>query len=284
MPDYLQTRICKNNDCQLSFIVKRYDPKVFCSKSCAVHSNNIGRKLSRTTKLKIANSLSSVPITVLKSEISRKVAIKKILDSFNISSDELRGLYIEDKLSSGDIAREFGVSIHRVMKRLKKYKIPRRSSIESNHLRFLRKPPSFNLKTDLNEEEKLLYNSAVMLYWGEGAKAPPGTGVKFANSDENMALLFLKALREVFRIDESRLRIGLYCYANQNPERLKRYWSELLKVPLNKFIKPYVRYDFNPNKKGKMPHGVVYINYSDKKLWMKIMSEIDIISRRVHIG
>lgn len=281
MPIFLEERICKNKDCQTVFKVKRSDPRMFCSRSCAAHFNNTGRKLSRETKLKIASSLLHSPVFVLKSELPKKVIS---YSPFNITSEDLRRLYILEQLSSGDIAKRYKVTKYRVIKRLKKYEIPRRSPAESNRIKYFRKPPSYNLKTDLNDDEKMLYNSALMLYWGEGAKTASTSNVNLANSDPNIALLFLKALRQVFRIDESKLRVHLYCYANQNVEALMSYWSNLLKVPLEKFIKPYVRQDFDPKKKKRMVHGLVHIVYHDKKLKMKIMNEIDIISKQIQIG
>jgi len=277
----LETRLCKNIECNKSFRVKPYDVKIFCSESCAAHINNAGRKLSRETKLKIANSLSPTPITVLKSEIPRKD--RSFLPPFVIEEAELRKLYCDKHLSSGEIAGKFGVTNHRVIKKMKKYNIPRRTASESNNIKYMKQPPSYNFKKNLTGEEKLLYNSAVMLYWAEGAKGGRDgkrQTVDFTNSDDRMVCLFLKALREVFRINELKLRVYLYCYANQDALKLTEHWSNLLNVSKDKFTMPYVRKNFNPNKIHRMPYGLVHIRYYDKKLFMQIMRGIDIISRQ----
>lgn len=39
----LETRFCKNPDCKLSFEVKPYSPKIYCSRSCAAHITNTRR-------------------------------------------------------------------------------------------------------------------------------------------------------------------------------------------------------------------------------------------------
>ena len=88
----------------------------------------------------------------------------------------------------------------------------------------------------------------------------------FANSDSSMIFIFLKFLREVCGVNEDKLRIYLYCYSNQNIDKIRRYWSRLLKVPIKQFSKPYVRKDFRLDKAGKMPYGLVHIRYYDKKL------------------
>ena len=61
----------------------------------------------------------------------------------------------------------------------------------------------------------------------------------------------------------------LYCYANQNAESLKKFWSTLSGVPLKQFPKPYVRQDFKKEKIGKMPHGLIHVRYFDKKLYIQ---------------
>lgn len=97
-----------------------------------------------------------------------------------------------------------------------------------------------------------------------------------------MVTLFLKGLREIYRVDEKRLRVCLYCYANQDANKLLNYWSGLLKIPKNQFIKPYIRKDFNENKIGRMIYGVIHIRYSDKKLLMQIKAEIDIMQKELN--
>ena len=50
----LETRKCKNKNCSNLFSVKPYDPKVFCSRSCAASFNNIGRTQSEEARRKIS--------------------------------------------------------------------------------------------------------------------------------------------------------------------------------------------------------------------------------------
>ncbi|MBU1045954.1 hypothetical protein KJ616_02430 [Patescibacteria group bacterium] len=112
-----------------------------------------------------------------------------------------------------------------------------------------------------------------MLYWAEGAKpnaAKRSWTVDLANSDPRMIMLFLRFLRTICRVDKKRLRVFLYCYANQNIDSLKQYWHNITHIPLSQFTKPYVRKDFIQEKTGKMPHGLIHIRYNDKKLILQI--------------
>lgn len=52
---------CKNLDCNSVFSVKPGDPKIFCSKKCACHINNMGRVHSVVTKMKISKAIALLP-------------------------------------------------------------------------------------------------------------------------------------------------------------------------------------------------------------------------------
>lgn len=133
------------------------------------------------------------------------------------------------------------------------------------------------LNSTLSAEEKILLRAGLFLYWGEGAKSKPYI-VDFANSDVKMVRIFLATLRHIYKVQENRLRILLYCYANQNPNELVSYWSETLHIPRSQFTKPYIRRDYDVRKIHKMHHGLVHVRYNDKKLFMQIINDIDIIS------
>ncbi len=117
-----------------------------------------------------------------------------------------------------------------------------------------------------------------MLYWAEGAKYTPdmrSAVIDFVNSDPRMVKLFLNFLRIICGVDEKRLRVLLYCYANQDIEFLKKYWYKVTEINFKQFTKPYVREDFLPEKSGKMRYGLVHIRYYDKKLLIQIYNWIN---------
>lgn len=193
--------------------------------------------------------------------------------------DKIAYLYNTKKLSMQEIANKLNVSVWAVVYRMRKTNIKRRSLFEVQKLRFENKKPSFNQKLNLNENEEQLKIIASMLYWAEGVKRGSGF-VDFVNSDTNMIQLFLTSLRKVYRVDESKLRILLYCYKNQDPNELINYWSETLNISQDLFTKPYIRENYDPKNIGRMKYGVIHLRYHDKKLLMQIMGEVDIIQKR----
>lgn len=204
----------------------------------------------------------------------------------NLPLNLVKKLYYKEQLSSIEIGNRLGVSPEVVLRFMKRMSLPRRTLQENNRIWFEKQPKSFSLKQNLSKEEEKLKMVGIMLYWGEGTSLTPDSGsaiVDFANSNPQMIKLFLKFLRDICRVDEARLRVLLYCYANQDVEALKRYWHKLTKIPLNQFIKPYVRQDFLPGKRGKMKHGLVHIRYCDKKLVVQIKGWLEEYLRKNNI-
>ncbi len=72
-----------------------------------------------------------------------------------------------------------------------------------------------------------------LLYLGEGFKKSPRTGM--GNSDPLILKFFLKILLDTYKINIDNIRFELHIRNDQNPEIIKKYWSQELKVPLNKF-------------------------------------------------
>ena len=136
---------------------------------------------------------------------------------------------------------------------------------------------------NLSGSEKMLYVASLMLYWAEGAKAQHGI-VDFANCNTRIVYLFLSVLRQIYQVKEDRIRVLLYCYANQNSDKIIDFWSKLTKISRSQFTKPYVRKDFREEKEGKMKYGMVHIRYSDKKLLSQIMSWIQRFQKRYCVG
>lgn len=195
-----------------------------------------------------------------------------------ISGSQLKGIknfYYQDKLSMREIAEKLGVSIDAVVYFMRRHNLNRRNFSEINKLRFDRKTPSFKKKSINSVRKKELRAIGSMLYWGEGYKSEKSSFVDFANSDPEMVAMFLEYLRNTYQINEKKLRVLLYCYANQNVNDLILYWSRLTHISKNQFIKPYVRQDYNVNNLRKMQFGMVHIRYIDKKLLLDIKESIN---------
>src|SRR3989344_2470075 len=166
----------------------------------------------------------------------------------NLSPSLIKKLYYKEKLSTIEIGKKLRTTPWVVLKFMKRNDLPRRTFEEANEVAFARKPISYSLKQNLSKEEEKLRIAGIML--------------------------FLRFLRRICGVDEKRLRVLLYCYADQDLEILKNFWYKITGIDSKQFTKPYIRKDFLLEKSGKMKYGLVHIRYSDKKLLLQIESWI----------
>ncbi len=201
-----------------------------------------------------------------------------------VSDDKLqlvKKLYYKDGYSMRRIAEFLHISADAVVYFMRHHELKRRSFQEEQELRFKNKKPSFK-RIVLTHRLRELYAMGTMLYWAEGYKGGKNGKnytIDFANSDPKMISVFLNFLREVYRVDEKKLRVYLYCYKDQKTSYLIKYWSRITKVPIKNFPKPYVRDDFSRHGR-KMRYGLVHIRYGDKKLLLEILKSIEYYCRK----
>ena len=174
-----------------------------------------------------------------------------------------------------DIGEKLGVSLNSVVYFMRRHNIARRMPDQNSAILFARKAPSFIPKNKLSAKDEKLKMIGIVLYWCEGYKSGDKGTVDFANSDPVMIGIFMHFLRKICGVDEKRIRIYLYCYANQNTNTLLRFWHSVTGIPYSQFTKPYVREDFREDKRGKMKYGLVHVRYADKKLRLLVLRWID---------
>jgi hypothetical protein len=87
-------------------------------------------------------------------------------------------------------------------------------------------------KINLNDKE-IVELALAMLYMGEGFKKTPTTGI--GNSDLLVLKFFLKIMLNLYNLDVNKIRFDLHLRADQNPSAIKKFWSNELNVPLNRF-------------------------------------------------
>lgn len=183
--------------------------------------------------------------------------------------------YTSQKLSEMQVADRLAISANRVRRILDKHHVERRSRSEAVRYvyitKFHKKP--FVLKSAQTTDQLLLKNAGVMLYWGEGAKR--GNSVAFSNSDPDMITVFLRFLRDICGIDESRLRVTVHYYEDLDIRFLSKYWSTVTGIPREQFYKPYLHRKTKGTYRAKSKYGTICVQYSDKELLRHINGWID---------
>ncbi|MBW3562282.1 MAG: helix-turn-helix domain-containing protein [Actinobacteria bacterium] len=117
--------------------------------------------------------------------------------------------------------------------------------------------------------ERDLLIAGVALYAGEGGKTDGR--VDFANSDPRFIAFFCEWLRRFFTVDESRLRVYLYLHAGLDLAAANAYWSEVTRIPLDQFGKPYRAEPDGGIRTTKHQYGCPRISYCCSETHRAIM-------------
>ena len=115
--------------------------------------------------------------------------------------------------------------------------------------------------------EREFWLIGVTLYWGEGSKEKdtrPGSGIEFTNSDPHMLRLFIYWLFEIFKLTEDNMVFEIYIHRLYmgRIEGVKKYWSEILNIPVSRFTHVYLkRHTIKTSRKntGSMYNGNIRI-------------------------
>ena len=149
-----------------------------------------------------------------------------------------------------------------------------------NHARILkRRRRDLSVKNSASElfekyKNNPLFLSGVVLYWAEGTRLNKNYRryqLAFTNSDSKLLSFYSKFLQRYFRdIDSKDWRIGLFLYPDIDSRQAISYWSHILRVPREQFIKPQILTGQNiQNKKLKFGTCCLYINSKDACLRMQ---------------
>ena len=108
------------------------------------------------------------------------------------------------------------------------------------------------------------------LYLGDGFK----TGGRTALGSTNPEVLkgFVTLLRNLYNIDEKRLRASIYARADQDVEELKTYWSRLLKIPKKQFYKSQIDKRTKGRKTYPSYKGVCSVYYFDSNIQRRLIA------------
>jgi len=86
----------------------------------------------------------------------------------------------------------------------------------------------------INKDDKnILELTLAILYLGEGSKKNIETAL--GSSDPLILKFFIKALKNIYNFNVEKIRCELYLRADQDPETIKHFWSQTLKLPKNCF-------------------------------------------------
>lgn len=105
------------------------------------------------------------------------------------------------------------------------------------------------------------------LFWAEGEKNK--NAVVFVNSNPLMITTFLKLFRTSFNLDDKKFRCLVHIHEYHDDGKIKKYWSDLTKIPVTQFSKSYLK----PHTKKRIRdnyNGTISIRYYDYKIALEL--------------
>lgn len=145
----------------------------------------------------------------------------------------------------------------------------------ANHQKRLNKLKIINDRTkqEIYENNHIKENNKAllsMLYWAEGSKGRKDI-VTFANTDPQLTKLFIYLLRNSFVLDESKLRVRVHLHYYHNENKVKKFWSKLLRIPISQFGKTYWKKRGENKIYRKNMAGICFVRYNSLALKEEIM-------------
>lgn len=110
-----------------------------------------------------------------------------------------------------------------------------------------------------------------MLYWAEGSKHEKMSGLKFANTDPDLMLLYLTLLRKCYDMDEAGFRVRLHVHYYHSIKETKKYWSKLLNIPLSQFNKVYIKKRSKTKKFRRNFIGICFLYHRGSNIRKELM-------------
>jgi hypothetical protein len=118
------------------------------------------------------------------------------------------------------------------------------------------------------EIQKLLLS---ILYLGEGSKTKSTEHLSLGSSNPGIILLYLSLLKTCFEIDNSKFRVRIQCRADQNLNKLEKYWLKVTRISKKQFYPTYIdKRTINKPTLLKTYKGVCVIMYFDRSIQFEL--------------
>src|SRR3989344_827777 len=109
-----------------------------------------------------------------------------------------------------------------------------------------------------------------MLYFGEGIKKNSETGL--GNSDPLILKMFLYVLKRNYRVDVNKIRAELYLRADQDVQKMKKFWSGELGLPIENFRYAHLDKRTQGSKTYRGYHGVCLLRCGNVAIQRKLIN------------
>lgn len=125
-----------------------------------------------------------------------------------------------------------------------------------------------------------------VLYWAEGTTRERLYGypiVSFSNSDPAIIEIFMKYIRTILQVPDTKIYAGIHIHQNIQKETAKIFWSKITGLPKDRF---YIFNQISKASKGKrpshfLPYGTLNIRINNRQLLYRIKGHIQGITLKI---
>lgn len=110
------------------------------------------------------------------------------------------------------------------------------------------------IKKTLSEETFKMFGAA--LYWAEGGKTK---SFEITNSDPFLIAFMIYWFENFFATPPTKLKAHLNIHSQQNEKEIKRFWSDLTKIPIENFGKTFIKPASTGFKKNNLYYGTIKV-------------------------
>lgn len=129
----------------------------------------------------------------------------------------------------------------------------------------------------LNDKE--LFIAGLFLYWGEGSKVTNNNMLSINNTDPTVLQFMLYWMIKILKISRSQIKVSLHLYNDMDVISETIHWSNILKLPRENFIKPYIKLTKRSDVDHKgYGHGTCALMVYNTVLKEKVMMAIKAVS------
>ena len=100
--------------------------------------------------------------------------------------------------------------------------------------------------------------------------------IELVSSDPFIIKIFLKFLRKIIKIEESRLRGRLQIHNNLDEEKAKVYWSSISRIPIDQFQKSIIKENKSRRRSlNILKNGTFVVRYASKPKYEKLIQMME---------
>ena len=163
------------------------------------------------------------------------------------------------------IAERLGCSLNTVVYWMNKYGIPRRDTSEAIYRWHNPDGDPFEIRMPETDDEWELSLLAIGLYIGEGKKQSDAD-VSLSNTDPRVIQVFLRFLRQVCRVEESKIWAWLNVFDDVDLVAAQEYWQAVTGLPEAQFYKATVRPRRGGTYSNLSEYGTLTVGVSNTRL------------------